>query len=65
MEKKLTKKEKELMLKELHSMIPVYGKQNDDSKVLKKELDNLNGQIKNIMSTLEMSDTGNQIYERG
>lgn len=57
MEKKLTKKEKELMVKELHNMIPVYGKQNDESKVLKKELDNLNGQIKNIMSTLELSDT--------
>lgn len=57
MEKKLTKKEKELMLKELHSMIPTYGEQNDESKVLKKELDNLNGQIKNIMSTLEISNT--------
>lgn len=60
--KKLTKKEKELMLAQLSEMIPEYGKKNDTSKTIKKELDNWNGQIKNIMSTLEMSDFQSEDY---
>lgn len=60
MEKKISKKEQQLMITELTNMIPTYGDQNAQSKTLKKELDNLNGQIKNIMSTLGMNT-----YEAG